>query len=138
MAYTKQTWATGDTITAEKLNHMEDGIAENSIYDIVFSMGETLEATGLPFNELKTKIINHDLKALYIGGNGFANLIWGDIDVVGDLEYLGFCFMMEQKLTCGMANNGAGGIEYADGTNIDMTWTYDSATKTYTFTPSND
>ena len=27
MAYVKQTWATGDTITAEKLNHMEDGIA---------------------------------------------------------------------------------------------------------------
>lgn len=26
MSYTKQTWATGDTITAEKLNHMEDGI----------------------------------------------------------------------------------------------------------------
>ena len=26
MAYSKQTWATGDTITAEKLNHMEDGI----------------------------------------------------------------------------------------------------------------
>lgn len=27
MAYEKQTWATGDTITAQKLNHMEDGIA---------------------------------------------------------------------------------------------------------------
>lgn len=27
MSYTKQTWATGDTITAAKLNHMEDGIA---------------------------------------------------------------------------------------------------------------
>ena len=28
MSYTKQTWTTGDTITAEKLNHMEDGISE--------------------------------------------------------------------------------------------------------------
>jgi len=27
MAYTKQTWQNGDVITAEKLNHMEDGIA---------------------------------------------------------------------------------------------------------------
>lgn len=27
MAYEKQTWACGDTISAEKLNHMEDGIA---------------------------------------------------------------------------------------------------------------
>ena len=26
MAYVKQTWACGDEITAEKLNHMEDGI----------------------------------------------------------------------------------------------------------------
>lgn len=27
MSYTKQTWATGDVITANKMNHMEDGIA---------------------------------------------------------------------------------------------------------------
>ena len=27
MAYEKQTWNTGDVITEEKLNHMEDGIA---------------------------------------------------------------------------------------------------------------
>lgn len=27
MSYEKQTWATGDTITETKLNHMEDGIA---------------------------------------------------------------------------------------------------------------
>ena len=27
MRYTKQTWANGDIITAEKLNHMEDGIS---------------------------------------------------------------------------------------------------------------
>lgn len=30
MSYTKQTWTTGDTITAEKLNHMEDGIGEGA------------------------------------------------------------------------------------------------------------
>ena len=28
MSYTKQIWATGDTVTAAKLNHMEVGIAE--------------------------------------------------------------------------------------------------------------
>lgn len=28
MSYEKQTWATGDTITAAKLNHMEDGIGQ--------------------------------------------------------------------------------------------------------------
>lgn len=31
MAYEKQTWNTGDVITEEKLNHMEDGIASASI-----------------------------------------------------------------------------------------------------------
>lgn len=30
MAYTKQNWQTGETITAEKLNHMEDGIKNAS------------------------------------------------------------------------------------------------------------
>ena len=28
MSYTKQTWVTGDIITANKMNHMEDGIAD--------------------------------------------------------------------------------------------------------------
>lgn len=31
MSYEKQTWKNGDIITAEKLNHMEDGISESSI-----------------------------------------------------------------------------------------------------------
>ena len=30
MSYEKQTWANGDTITAEKLNHMESGIEDSS------------------------------------------------------------------------------------------------------------
>lgn len=30
MAYEKQTWQTGDTITADKLNHIEDGINNSS------------------------------------------------------------------------------------------------------------
>lgn len=29
MAYTKNTWATGDIVTSAKLNHMEDGIANS-------------------------------------------------------------------------------------------------------------
>lgn len=28
MSYSKQTWANGDVITADKLNHMEEGVAE--------------------------------------------------------------------------------------------------------------
>ncbi len=32
MAYVKQTWETGQTITADKLNHMEDGIGGSGAY----------------------------------------------------------------------------------------------------------
>ena len=28
MSYTKNTWQTGDIVSSEKLNHMEDGIAD--------------------------------------------------------------------------------------------------------------
>ena len=31
MAYEKQTWATGDTVTSEKLNHMEAGILSGQL-----------------------------------------------------------------------------------------------------------
>lgn len=31
MAYEKQTWTTGDVITQEKLNHMEDGIGKTGV-----------------------------------------------------------------------------------------------------------
>lgn len=30
MAYEKQEWKTGDTITAEKMNHIEDGVANST------------------------------------------------------------------------------------------------------------
>lgn len=30
MAYVKQTWSCGDEISADKLNHMEDGISSAS------------------------------------------------------------------------------------------------------------
>lgn len=39
MAYTKNTWADGDIVTSEKLNHMEDGIANG---ESVFFVGGAL------------------------------------------------------------------------------------------------
>lgn len=33
MSYTKNTWQTGDIVSSEKLNHMEDGIADGSFPD---------------------------------------------------------------------------------------------------------
>lgn len=41
MAYEKQTWQNGDTITAEKLNHMEDGIAEFFLITVTANKSNT-------------------------------------------------------------------------------------------------
>lgn len=53
MAYEKQTWVNGDVITAEKLNHMEDGIAEGGGCDCGFECTETETAL---FNETVTVV----------------------------------------------------------------------------------
>lgn len=37
MTYTKNTWLTGDTVTAQKLNNMEDGI-EAAGYDVIIKV----------------------------------------------------------------------------------------------------
>ena len=51
MAYEKQTWACGEVITADKLNHMEDGIANAG--------GEAMES--ITYAELKAKRDNGTL-----------------------------------------------------------------------------
>ena len=63
MAYEKQTWVTGETITADKLNHMEDGIADaGSGYDIILheinpSNGDpTLTGTGISLADAIQKV----------------------------------------------------------------------------------
>lgn len=64
--YTKQTWASGDTITAAKLNHIEDGI-ENAggerFADYDFVILEHNAACTLlkgTFSDVKAKIIAQD------------------------------------------------------------------------------
>lgn len=75
MAYEKQTWETGDTITAAKLNHMEDGIgAGGSGYDIVFHEvtpeegNPTVTGEGISPSEALTKIANGEHVALLFTG----------------------------------------------------------------------
>ena len=47
MSYVKTTWQTGDTVTAEKLNHAEQGIADNSA-DVY--VGTLLESDDYQFD----------------------------------------------------------------------------------------
>lgn len=61
MAYEKQTWANGDLITAEKLNHMEDGIDENSVFVVEYDedaseSSATFEETLSAYNNGKTLV----------------------------------------------------------------------------------
>ena len=65
MSYEKQTWVTGETITASKLNHMEDGIeALSKEYDFIlyYNINEeatppfTISALGISPDDLFDKI----------------------------------------------------------------------------------
>ena len=53
MAYTPTVWQTGDTITAEKLNKLENGVANTGGYDIVFTKTmDGMTADGASVEEL--------------------------------------------------------------------------------------
>lgn len=47
MAYVKQTWETGQTITADKLNHIEDGVANSGGFLITANYDADLNKTIL-------------------------------------------------------------------------------------------
>lgn len=63
MSYEKQTWQTGDVITASKLNHIENGIADSSQIEgggsFIFSItpdGEDSYVADKSFSEIKHAI----------------------------------------------------------------------------------
>lgn len=45
MAYTKNTWRTGDIVSSQKLNHMEDGIEGAYEVMVINNTDETLDKT---------------------------------------------------------------------------------------------
>ncbi len=47
MAYTKNTWATGDIVTSAKLNHMEDGIASGAV--MVVRVNSTTDGNNIVY-----------------------------------------------------------------------------------------
>ena len=150
MAYEKQTWVTGDTITAEKLNHMEDGIAKISNYDLILhseydseSGSNNLTGSGLSVEELAAKAANcepilvyyketietaYDTNNKYVEGRAYVDYF---LDLSGSTTYLNI------KLESANINFTYIGTEneslYApDG--YAYSYTYDSTTKEYTFT----
>ena len=72
MAYTKQTWECGDLITADKMNHIEDGIEEASsgggTEPLVVGVNVTTEGTTTTYTLDKTWQQIHDAYPnVYIG-----------------------------------------------------------------------
>ena len=75
MSYTKQNWQSGDTITATKLNHMEDGIADGGGVVVVHVTDEddvlTLDKT---WNELQELLSSGALVATLWETDGFTTM----------------------------------------------------------------
>lgn len=59
MSYEKQTWQTGDVITANKMNHMEDGIASNE------SSSNTLVVTVIDDSEQERSVLDKTWQEIY-------------------------------------------------------------------------
>lgn len=98
MAYNKYTWVDGELITAEKLNHMEDGIAEGGGCDCGFECTETTEQL---FNETVTTV-EHD-------GVCFAQLNYLGLITADELTVI---FNGTQYICPKIIVNGADGAYY--------------------------
>ena len=76
MAYEKQTWTTGEVITQEKLNHMEDGIAEGGGVVVVnvtttASEGGTVTTLDKTWQEIYDALNAGVVLQFVEGGDGF-------------------------------------------------------------------
>lgn len=60
MSYDKNTWQTGDVITAEKLNHMEDGIADGGGGGGVLVVGVIVDGSTMTFDKTWQQIHDAD------------------------------------------------------------------------------
>lgn len=73
MAYTPTTWVTGDTITAVKLNNMEQGIA-NAGGTLICKYTVDAQAQKLILDKTAQEIINA------LSSGVFATLVAGDVE----------------------------------------------------------
>ena len=56
--YEKQTWVTGEVITKEKLNHMEDGIANSGGSAFIVNLNSETQTLDKTWNEIKAAFTN--------------------------------------------------------------------------------
>lgn len=79
MAYTPTTWVTGDTITAVKLNNMEQGIA-NAGGTLICHYTVDAQAQKLILDKTAQEIIDA------LSSGVFATLVEGDIEESGEVN----------------------------------------------------
>lgn len=79
MAYTPTTWVTGDTITAVKLNNMEQGIA-NAGGTLICTYTDDVQSQKLILDKTAQEILNA------LSSGGFATLVDGDINETGEVS----------------------------------------------------
>jgi len=60
MSYVKNTWATGDVVTADKLNHIEDGIASAGG---ILPIGVTIDTDPITSSTVQT--LDHTWQEIY-------------------------------------------------------------------------
>lgn len=72
MSYEKQTWTTGDTITAEKLNNLEDGVSGNGgVVLVTVTYDEQNYQADKTFSEILEAIQNNLIvKVIYTNQYG--------------------------------------------------------------------
>lgn len=70
MAYVKNTWTSGDIITAEKLNHMEDGIGSGGgvlVIDTQYDEVTGRSTLSLTFREISEALKNNNIALVRLG-----------------------------------------------------------------------
>lgn len=109
MSYEKQTWVTGETITAEKLNHMEDGISagamvlhydsEEGHFDKTFNEVRQAIENGILPTFLKEdgivvfyNFINYDVDRFNVYGKPLSGSGYCDLEASSEDDYLRYAY----------------------------------------------
>lgn len=131
--YEKQTWVTGDVITEEKLNHMEDGISTGggiySIEDVVYYDGEVTTTISNEYAEGQLdNVALPRYKDLDIVFNG-ANYVlpydameekWGEFDDGGNPVFTTFPLTLNEYGYIVTQQEGTFSLKIYSGSNVNF------------------
>lgn len=135
MSYTPTVWQTGDVITAEKLNKLENGVANTGGYDIVFTIADDgITADGASFEELVGNGYKKALVNDYRNNAFFESVRYEPYDDEDDGEPItgiDFEFLMGDSSNINLQSNGKINSFLSLGSG---TYTYSNGH--YVFTPT--